>query len=298
MNGTYTGYYIELLEMIASQLNFTFSVYEPADGQYGKDQNGEWTGMVRELIDKKADIAGSLTYTNKRLHVVDFPHTPVQLDYALIIYHKPQPVLMPIQILLVPFQPLVWLCAAGIVAATTVAFFISFWFNKTPDEAQYKFEYAVYIFRATLNDGSRVQPRDQSTRVIYFGYSLGFIILLATYTGHLVAHLAIKKTTILFHTIRGVAENTDYTYGVTGGTSDEARLMNGDFPPGSTMDLLKKKLLRDAKLDPSVLSDDFHEQVSKVVTSKHALQASRIVFDGIAQEHCTVAALKEKGIFL
>ena len=121
---------------------------------------------------------------------------------------------------------------------------------------------------------------------------------MATYTGHLVAHLTIKRINVPFETIRGVAESTDYTFGVTGGSSDETRLMNGNFSPGSTMALLKEKVLRDVKLDPDVLSDDYYLQVNKVITSKHALQASRSMFDEIAEEHCTVSALKEKGILL
>ena len=298
INGTYTGYYIELLEIIASELNFTFTAYEPEDGQYGSVQNGQWTGMVRELIDKKADIACVLNYIAERLNVVDFPDTPVDVDYALIIYHKPEPLLMSVDILLVPFQQTVWICFTSIVVATTIAFFISFWLNKSPEDVWYTFEYAVYIFRATLNDGSRVQPRHQSGRVIYTGYYLGCIILMATYTGHLVAHLTIKRINVPFETIRGVAESTDYTFGVTGGSSDETRMMNGNFSPGSTMALLKEKVLRDVKLDPDVLSDDYYLQVNKVITSKHALQASRSMFDAIAEEHCTVSALKEKGILL
>ena len=298
INGTYTGDYIELLDMIASELNFTFTAYEPEDGQYGNDQNGEWTGMVHELIDKNADIACSLSYNVERLNVVDFPETPVDVDYALIIYHKAEPLLMSVDILLVPFQQTVWICFTAIVVVTTIAFFISFWLNKPPEDAWYNFEHAVYIFRATLNDGSRVQPRHQSARVIYTGYSLGCIILMATYTRHLVAHLTIKRINVPFYTIHGVAESTDYTFGVTGGSSDKTRLMNGNFTTESTMALLKEKILRDSKLDPDALSDDFYVQVNKVITSKHALQASRSMFDAIAQEHCTVSALKEKGILL
>ena len=149
INGTYTGYYIELLEIIASELNFTFTAYEPEDSQYGSVQNGQWTGMVRELIDKKADIACVLNYIAERLNVVDFPETPVDLDYALIIYHKPEPLLMSVDILLVPFQQTVWICFTSIVVATTIAFFISFWLNKSPEDVWYTFVHAVYIFRAT-----------------------------------------------------------------------------------------------------------------------------------------------------
>ena len=110
INGTYTGYYVELLEIVASKLNFTFTTYEPEDGQYGMVQNGEWTEMIRELIDKKADIACSLHYVAERLNVVDTPDTSVEVDYELIIYHKAEPLLMSVEILLIPFQQTAWIC--------------------------------------------------------------------------------------------------------------------------------------------------------------------------------------------
>ena len=134
ISGTYTGYYIELLEIIASMLNFTFTAYEPEDGQYGMVQNGEWIGMVRKLIYKKADIACSLTYMAERLNVVDIPDFPVEVEYELIIYHKAEPLLMSVEILLVPFHHSVWICFISIVVATTIAFFISFWLNKSSED--------------------------------------------------------------------------------------------------------------------------------------------------------------------
>ena len=121
---------------------------------------------------------------------------------------------------------------------------------------------------------------------------------MATQTGHLAAHLTIKRTNVPFDTICGVAESTDYTYVVLGGSCDETRPMNGNFFPASTMALLKEKVLNDVKLDPDMLSDDFYVQVNKVVTSKHAVQASCTMFDAIPQEHCTVSALKEKRNFV
>ena len=170
IDATHTGYYVELLEIIASKLNIAFITYEPEDGQYGMVQNGEWTGMVRQLIDKKADIACALNYITERLSVVDFSDTPVEVDYVLTVYHKAEPLLMSVEIPLAPFQHSVWICFISIVVATTIAFFVYIWFKKSPQDSLYTFEYAVYIFRATLNDGSRVQPRHQSTRVIYTGY--------------------------------------------------------------------------------------------------------------------------------
>ena len=38
-------------------MNFTYTLRKPPDGQWGSlTKNGTWTGMVNELLHKKADI--------------------------------------------------------------------------------------------------------------------------------------------------------------------------------------------------------------------------------------------------
>ena len=57
-------------------MNFTFSLYEPEDGQYGSyNENTGWNGMIRELVEKKAEMAVSaMTVTPQRELHVDFTH--------------------------------------------------------------------------------------------------------------------------------------------------------------------------------------------------------------------------------
>ena len=64
--GDYSGYYVHLMDMIAQKLNFKYQITESFDGQYGSIENGEWTGLIRQLMDMKADIAGILTQSYER----------------------------------------------------------------------------------------------------------------------------------------------------------------------------------------------------------------------------------------
>ena len=52
-SGSYSGYCIEILQMMAQYLNFTIRFTEPRDGKYGAVESGEWNGMIRELMDKQ-----------------------------------------------------------------------------------------------------------------------------------------------------------------------------------------------------------------------------------------------------
>ena len=49
----YEGYLIDLIEKIAEDLKFEYELYEVPDEQFGAmDDNGEWNGLIRELIDR------------------------------------------------------------------------------------------------------------------------------------------------------------------------------------------------------------------------------------------------------
>ncbi len=68
------GYCIDLLKELSIRLNFTFELQQVADGQYGSfdfadgwDQPKRWTGLVGELVYKRADmIAAPLTANPER----------------------------------------------------------------------------------------------------------------------------------------------------------------------------------------------------------------------------------------
>ena len=50
-NDRYEGFVIDLASAIAEEVGFNFSV-AIADGYGSVDENGEWNGMMRELLDE------------------------------------------------------------------------------------------------------------------------------------------------------------------------------------------------------------------------------------------------------
>ena len=70
-NDRYEGYCVDLLRGIANILHFNYSIKEVGDGKYGSMEGpqNEWTGMVRELMDKvgyhgqRADGQGRLSWS-------------------------------------------------------------------------------------------------------------------------------------------------------------------------------------------------------------------------------------------
>ena len=51
--GKYVGYCIDLLEELKKLMKFEYELMEAPDGQYGRmNEQAEWNGMVKELMDK------------------------------------------------------------------------------------------------------------------------------------------------------------------------------------------------------------------------------------------------------
>ena len=72
--GVFDGYMIELLGVLQGILNFRVDLAVPPDGEYGVlTDDGQWTGVVRELLERKADLsAAALTMSIERTQVLEF----------------------------------------------------------------------------------------------------------------------------------------------------------------------------------------------------------------------------------
>ena len=52
-NARFEGFCVKLLEALASKLDFQYTIHLVRDEKYGSQlDNGSWTGMVGELIDR------------------------------------------------------------------------------------------------------------------------------------------------------------------------------------------------------------------------------------------------------
>ena len=49
---TYEGYCIDVLDQLASELKFTYEIEAFPNGTYGAEVNGQWDGLIGELVSK------------------------------------------------------------------------------------------------------------------------------------------------------------------------------------------------------------------------------------------------------
>nr|XP_020853936.1 glutamate receptor ionotropic, kainate 2 isoform X2 [Phascolarctos cinereus] len=110
-NDRFEGYCIDLLRELATILGFTYEIRLVEDGKYGAqdDVNGQWNGMVRELIDHKADLAvAPLAITYVREKVIDFSKPFMTLGIS-ILYRKPNGTNPGVFSFLNPLSPDIWM---------------------------------------------------------------------------------------------------------------------------------------------------------------------------------------------
>ena len=92
-------------------MNFTYTVIEPPDGQYGALQpDGTWSGMVKLLANQDIDIATTtFAVTQERSTVITFASPLFEVYYALVIKNPAETFNIMAYI-----EPMQWLAWVGI----------------------------------------------------------------------------------------------------------------------------------------------------------------------------------------
>jgi len=122
-NAQYQGFCVDLLEKIAKICNFSYSIRLVEDGLHGTQmRDGKWNGIVRELIDKKSDLAvAALTISFGREQVIDFTKPFLNLGIS-ILYKRPQKKTPSLFSFLAPLSIEIWLYTFA--AYLIVSFFL------------------------------------------------------------------------------------------------------------------------------------------------------------------------------
>ncbi|KAK3737548.1 hypothetical protein QZH41_017047, partial [Actinostola sp. cb2023] len=119
----YKGFCIDLLDHLALDLGFKYVIEYSPDKKYGALINGEWNGMIRQLVDKKSDMAvAALTVTESREKAVDF--TVAYQHYTDdMIFARPADE-DNLFIFVDPLSHSIWFCLAGTVCFVGVVTYL------------------------------------------------------------------------------------------------------------------------------------------------------------------------------
>ncbi|XP_071526994.1 LOW QUALITY PROTEIN: probable glutamate receptor [Panulirus ornatus] len=210
----FQGPMVNLLEILANTMNFTYKYARPADGSWGgKLRNGSWTGMVGMLDRKEADIGlGPFGVSVTRAQVVDFTQ-PILIDYARILGGRGRPEVDPWGFLL-PLTPLVWatiLTAVLLVMPLTVFLLSSCSGLKTTSKSLWSSDVFFTYIRVTLQQDNPVPPDLWWERLVLGVWMMMTLVLTRSYAGNLMSLLAVRHIPQPYHTLRDVLDDPTVT---------------------------------------------------------------------------------------
>lgn len=174
-NDRFEGFGIELIDKLSHKLGFNYTFILQEDGAYGSlnRDTGEWNGMLREIMDGRADLAiTDLTITSERESATDFTMPFMNLGISLL-FEKAKKEPPQLFSFLSPFSGEVWIWVIGSLFFVSLSLFImgrlspSEWDNpypciEEPDmlENQFSFKNSVWFsIGALLQQGSEIAPK-------------------------------------------------------------------------------------------------------------------------------------------
>ncbi|NXN28914.1 GRIK3 protein, partial [Nycticryphes semicollaris] len=190
-NDRFEGYCIDLLKELAIILGFTYEIRLVEDGKYGaQDEKGQWNGMIKELIDHKADLAvAPLTITHVREKAIDFSKPFMTLGVS-ILYRKPNGTNPSVFSFLNPLSPDIWMyILLAYLGVSCVLFVIARCVRR------YKLgPFSLFPSPSpSPTPGSELMPKALSTRIIGGIWWFFTLIIISSYTANLAAFLTVER---------------------------------------------------------------------------------------------------------
>lgn len=185
------GLMLQIFDMIAKELDFTYDLYIVEDGQFGRFENGTWNGLIGELVRNKADVAvHHLIDTLTRSQYVDFAPAILDTRYVVVKRKRKFEVLETINWNFATRVDL-WLFVALLVSTVIVFVFISMFENHvcTTVNTKYNLREALSYLGGLVSqrDVAGGNPRHWSGRFVALSFALATTIIINTYTAVITA---------------------------------------------------------------------------------------------------------------
>ncbi|MEO0688154.1 MAG: hypothetical protein AAFY76_24625, partial [Cyanobacteria bacterium J06649_11] len=195
------GFLVELSLMIFQRLGYTWSLKITPDGFFGSFENCtspddyrtcDWTGMINELVQDRADLAlGLLTDTSQRMQVVDFTENVLTTTNGIAIRMEQEELsfinwkfLQSLDWTLLSTLPfkLILICCCLFIAERIVnkRQFLPLKYNKR--EA---FSYGAGL--TFQRDLAGKTPNFWAARLVAISYAVSLTIIMSTYMANLTA---------------------------------------------------------------------------------------------------------------
>ncbi|XP_067420921.1 glutamate receptor ionotropic, kainate 4 isoform X1 [Emydura macquarii macquarii] len=297
-NDRYEGFCMDMLKELAEILHFNYKIHLVGDGVYGvPEANGTWTGMVGELIARKADLAvAGLTITAEREKVIDFSKPFMTLGISILyrVHMGRKPGYFSF---LDPFSPGVWLfMLLAYLAVSCVLFLVARltpyeWYSPHPCSQgrcnllvnQYSLGNSLWFpVGGFMQQGSTIAPRALSTRCVSGVWWAFTLIIVSSYTANLAAFLTVQRMDVPIESVDDLADQTAIEYGTIHGGSSMTFFQNSRYQTYQRMwNYMYSK-------QPSVFVKSTEEGIARVLNSNYAFLLESTMNEYYRQHNCNL----------
>ncbi|XP_076114569.1 putative glutamate receptor [Mytilus galloprovincialis] len=291
----YTGITIEILNQLSRDLNFTYEIQPPPDGNWGAEKyNGSWNGMVGQLQQREVDIvAAALTVHSDRETVMDFTY-PYFYEFSSIIFKKSDPDNSKWTRLLDPLSTTVLILVG--ICLPTASFILCLLENTNPFYNKRQGKRGLhnmsdsfwYMYGALLTQGGEHMAASSSGRTLLSCWWIFCIIMAATYSANFVAFLTVRKNKPPFDDIKGLIAQDEYKWGIAGDSIYESIFKDSNLPDRK---LFWKGIVAFNKTDPSVLNSETKSHIEKMLSEKYAFIDDHTGTAKLVANNCQVTLL-------
>ncbi|XP_065292908.2 glutamate receptor ionotropic, kainate 2-like isoform X2 [Dermacentor albipictus] len=305
-NDRFEGFAVDLMDALAQKIGFRYEMHLVKDNAYGSNASGEWNGMIRELIDREADMAiVDLTITYLRAQMVDFT-MPFMNTGISILFRKPLMDNPPLFSFLLPFSVDVWLYMLTAYLA------LSLWYGLLGRFSPYENRFALRSYSGTdtpqwdpeemekelditnrfwfaigslMQQGSDLNPRAVSTRIIASIWWFFTLIMISSYTANLAAFLTAQRLTSPIENAHDLAKQTSIDYGCLLSGSTKAFFQSSDSP------LIKRMWAAMEAAQPSVFAETNEKGVERVLRGGYAYLMESTTIEYMIQKNCQLTQI-------
>ncbi|XP_069774679.1 probable glutamate receptor [Narcine bancroftii] len=289
--GGFEGFCIDLLQLLSERLNFKYEIQLVKDGFYGRRlENGNWTGMLGELMRKEADLAvAPLTITMVRESDFDFTRPFMSVGISILMSKDTNSQDTSLFQFLSPFSSETWFSLLFAYVLVSICMFLAArlspneWSEPEVESNRFSlldsFWFGIGAF--TLQ-GAEPHPKALSTRVIGSVWWLFVIIFLTTYATNFGASLNPENQRPLIKSFNDLAKQSEIEYGT--------------LKAGSTFQFFKLSKIQvyheiystmNSKFN-SVLVNTMNEGKERVLNSNYALIGESATLDLVVAKNCNL----------
>nr|XP_015833589.1 PREDICTED: glutamate receptor ionotropic, kainate 2 isoform X9 [Tribolium castaneum] len=300
-NSRFYGFCVDVLESISKEVGFDYLLDLVPDRKYGaRDaKTGQWNGMVRELMQHKADLAvGSMTINYARESVIDFTKPFMNLGIS-ILFKVPTSQQARLFSFMNPLAMDIWMYVFSAYVLVSITMFVVArfspyeWHNPHPCdmenelvENQFSLANSFWFTIGTLmQQGSDLNPKATSTRIVGGIWWFFTLIIISSYTANLAAFLTVERMITPIENAEDLAGQTEIPYG----TLESGSTMT--FFRDSMIETYKKMWRFMENRKPSVFVPTYEEGIQRVLEGNYAFLMESTMLDYTVQRDCNLTQI-------